>query len=383
VTEDRNWKASVKLTRGITDNHFVAIGTDLETVSNVNNKSLSSIHLDAQTTTANYNLENKLVKGAVYLQDEFVFNENISGYIGGRLDTAKISTNAAQNRHVQFSPLFHLLWKPQKIEREQVRMSVTRSYKFPTTAQLNSFPIFATARRLNEGNDPTNPDLVSNPNLGPESSLGMELSYEAYFSKNGMTSLNLFSRAIRDVILQKSSLESTAWSNVNRWVSTPVNGGKAKIFGAEFETKALLNELWKGLPPVEIRGSISYYKSEIRSVPPPNNRLQSQPRIIAKLSGNYRFPQQQATIGGGIGWTPAYEVRRSENEYIAIAKKIVGDAYVTFRVAPKSVLRVRVSNYSVFDDLERRTYVSNALTVLAQESKRMPAMLSMRLEHKF
>ena len=87
-----------------------------------------------------------------------------------------------------FSPLLHAVWKPDPKGRDQVRMSLTRSYRAPSTGTLIARPTLSTRFPVDVTNDPTSPDRAGNPDLKPELATGIDLAFERYLSGGGLLS---------------------------------------------------------------------------------------------------------------------------------------------------------------------------------------------------
>ena len=76
------------------------------------------------------------------------------------------------NRSSVWTPLVHAVWMPDPKGRDQVRFSLTRSYRSPTLANLIARPSVNTRYPVPGPNTPTQPDRAGNPNLKPELAQG-------------------------------------------------------------------------------------------------------------------------------------------------------------------------------------------------------------------
>ena len=78
------------------------------------------------------------------------------------------------------TPLLHAVWKPDPASRDQVRMSLTRSYKSPTLQNLVARPSLSSRYPASGANTATSPDRAGNPDLRPELATGLDIAFERY-----------------------------------------------------------------------------------------------------------------------------------------------------------------------------------------------------------
>ena len=74
-----------------------------------------------------------------------------------------------------------------------------------------------------------------------------------------------------------TTLETVSWAAVPRWVSRPQNIGDAVTQGLELEAKFRLSDLWPTRRALDVRANASFFRSRVKSVPGPDNRLDQQP----------------------------------------------------------------------------------------------------------
>ncbi|OYU71839.1 MAG: hypothetical protein CFE45_41995, partial [Burkholderiales bacterium PBB5] len=142
--------------------------------------------------------------------------------IGTRSDSALA---AVRNTSSVWAPLLHAVWRLPDAPRDQIRLSLTRSYRTPTTAQLIARPSLSTLYPASGPNQPTSPDRAGNPELRPELATGLDLAIEHYLEGSGIVSANVFVRRIHNLIRNVRGLQTVDWSPVPRWVSQPQNIG--------------------------------------------------------------------------------------------------------------------------------------------------------------
>jgi iron complex outermembrane receptor protein len=176
------------------------------------------------------------------------------------------------------------------------------------------------------------------------------VAVERYLSGGGLLSANVFHRQIKNFMRSQTSLEAVSWSpGQPRWVSRPRNIGDAMTQGLELEAKFRLSELIDEAPRVDLRANASVFRSRVKTVPGPDNRLDQQPGYTANLGADYRFLGLPLTLGGNFNWTPSYDTRVSEVQSAYQGRKIVVDAYGLWVFSPSVQLRVTASNLSPRD----------------------------------
>jgi len=122
--------------------------------------------------------------------------------------------------------------------------------------------------------------------------------------------------------------------------------------GLELEAKFRLSDVvGDTAPKVDVRANASVFRSRVKSVPGPDNRLDQQPDYTANLGADYRVPGWPLTLGGNLNWTPAYDTRVSEVQTATLGRKAVVDAYALWVFNPTLQLRVTASNLAPRDYL--------------------------------
>jgi iron complex outermembrane receptor protein len=154
----------------------------------------------------------------------------------------------------------------------------------------------------------------------------------------------------------QTMLETVSWSPQPRYVSRPQNIGDAVTQGVELEAKFRLGDVMGGdsAPKVDVRANASLFRSRVKSVPGPDNRLDQQPDCTANLGADHRVPGWPLTLGGNLNWTPGYETRVSELQTARQGRKLVIDAYGLWVFSPTLQLRVTASNLNPRDYLRRQ-----------------------------
>ena len=285
---------------------------------------------------------------ALFAQDEWSVTPRLQLYLGLRWEGLRTTTTGrgfteVGSRASVFSPIGQLLWKVPGSEKDQVRLALSRTYKAPLVASL-------VPRRftVNNGNSPANPDTRGNPALRPELAWGVETGYERYIGKAGMAGVSLYARRIDDVTVQTLYRENGAW------IATPLNNGRATVWGIELDTKRVIG------PKLDLRANAARNWSRIDAVPGPSNRLDAQQKASVNAGVDYR-PTPEHTVGMNLNLQFGGPVRSS-----ALLRSHTGpsralEAYGLWKVDPALQLRVSASGLLLGDELSSRVYDDGAI----------------------
>ena len=296
------------------------------------------------------NFEAGTLRSAAWVQDEWSLNPHWAFHAGLRWEGITTRGDAGQgqrpsNRNSVTTPLVHLLWKPDPKTRDQVRLSLTRSWRAPATSTLIGRP---TLNRLYDpalrSNTETTPDSAGNPDLKPELANGVDLAFERYLQGGGLLSANLFSRQISNLMRAETQLESVSWSAFERWVRRTRNIGKARTEGVELEAKFRLDQLIAGTPGVEMRANLALYRSQVQGVPGPDNRLDQQSKASANLGADYRLRGTPLALGGNLNWVPGTATRLAADQTTATSTKRQWDMFGLWTFSPTVGLRLMANN---------------------------------------
>jgi len=365
-----------KLTQVIGGGHQVVSGTELEGVRR-------SEVANAEVTDDVGNIRARTQRWAAYTQDEWNINPNWSAHAGIRYESILTEGNNEEgqksNKSSVLTPLFHAVWKPLPESRDQIRMSLTKSYKSPT---LNDLVGKTTLSR--ESNSPTRTDRISNPGLKPELAVGIDLAVERYLSGGGVLSANVFRRNIHDLIRSVTTERyDTVWApGQRRFVTSPTNVGDAITQGLELEAKFALNQMWTEALPIDVRSNLSFFNSKVLDVLGPNNRLDQQPKMTANLGADYRVRALPLTFGGNMNINPDYTTRRSLQQWNYQGAKRVVDVYGVWKFSPATALRLTVSNLVPRDYLTGSTFIGNGISESVNNNARNWQNVQLRLEMK-
>ncbi len=381
---DRSWSTSGKLITNVAERgHTITSGYEYEAVRRdlvgttfVNSlQQLGNIGSDFFTSTKRL---------AVFAQDDWDISPEFAANLGIRFEEIRTKTRdaAVENENISrvTTPLGHLVWRFAAPSRDQVRLSLTQSYRSPNVDQLTTRPNINSLYPATGNNIFSAADSVGNPSLKPERANGIDLAFERYFKSGGVMSVNFFVRDIKDVIRNLTSLETVSWSPQPRYVSRPQNIGKARATGIEFDTKFQLREVFETTLPLSLRFNANLYDSKVDSVPGPYNTLESQARVTGNLGFDYRVTNSPLSFGGNFAWTPAYTSQRSEDQLSKVSTKRVFDAYALYRVNSRTNVRFTLSNIAPIDSVTESTTFSDGLRRFAISNGRTDVSAALRFE---
>lgn len=309
---------------------------------------------------------------AGFAQDEWDLTEKVQMYLGVRWESllTKSSSNVATDsstRSAVWSPVWQLMWRLPEPSKDQVRMSMTRTYRAPATADL-------VARRytVNNDNNPTRPDRQGNPDLKPELAWGFDLSWEHQLPNDGLLKLGGYVKRVDDVMIQDLS-------KVNgTWITRPYNDGRANLHGVEVESRLPLRNVWDAVRNVELRANVSWNWSKLADPHVITGRLAD------PFSGNIGLDYKASSTlsaGSNLSFRSAANtiISSATSRYSGVSRIL--DTYITYKYG-KSQLKVSMSNI-----LRRNKHTS--IEYLAQDGSEIhrnfatPTSLLMRAELEF
>ena len=348
---ERSLSSSAKLTLLLGDGeHAVVSGAEIEANRRVEGRVVREDNGPPILPEFGEDMTARVRRLALYVQDEWSLSPNWAAHGGLRWEGivtrggATLTEPDVVNRSSVWSPLLHVLWKPDPAGRDQLRASLTRSYRSPSLSNLIARP------RLSTANSATKPDRAGNPSLKPELATGVDIAFEHYLPASGLLSANLFQRRISDYMRSRTEFEAGS----GRYVARTQNVGGAVTRGLELEAKFRLSALVADAPQLDLRANASLFSSRVDGVPGPNNRIDQQPDWTANLGADYRLPGTPLLLGGSVNLTPGYTTRISVEQTASVGGKVVGDAYALWTVSPTLQIRLTASN------LDPRRYVTGS-----------------------
>lgn len=336
---DRSFTSSLKFKQLLTGGHEWVSGVEIEQVI----RAEEAFATPALMGNAG-DLGARQLRSAFYTQDEWQINPQWGTYAGLRYEHLDTHGNnglmQSVNQSTVISPMLHAMWRPEPDSKDQVRMSLTRSYKATPISSLMAPYLRTSQDSTNGSNGPSDPDTVGNPYLKPELATGLDFALEHYLTDGGILSASVFYRRVDNYVrtLVAQNLSS------GRWVSSPQNVGTANTEGLELEAKFRLNQLISEAPAVNLRANVSFFNSQVAGLPGPHNQMDQQPHTTGNFGGDYRVKGFPLTVGGNFNLTPAYETQTSAAQRLNISRKREFDVYGLWKVDNTSSWRLSLFN---------------------------------------
>ena len=273
-----------------------------------------------------YNItENQL---NLYIQDEIHLAAQHILTAGLRMEavnntaTARDDTSIGQSGTI-FNPSLH--YKYQVLPTTVFRLSTARTIRRPKFDDLIPF-------RDTKNGTLLRPDNVGNPNLKPETSLGVEAGIEqSWGNKTGAFGINTFYRWVDDKIENDIVLNTEN----NRFEQLPRNVGNGKIYGVRMDLQTRAPFI--GLPNLTLFGNLSFLGSELEDATSGEiRRFKDQPSYVANLGFDYTIPRWGINFGLNYNILPGFSKRELKDGRIEVTEETKEnglDAYLGFRLA--------------------------------------------------
>jgi len=388
AVRDRSIDLNGKYSQLIAERHSMSVGWELESGRRDDRRTTTENGLPTLTEFGD-TLQARTSRLAAFAQDEWDWSKTFSFYVGARWEGIQTRSESlgqeVRNRSSVLTPLAHMVWKLPEAPRDQVRLSLTRSYRSPTTAQLIARPSVSNLYPdIGRPNTAVSPDRAGNPELKPELAWGLDLAFEHYLDAGGIVSANLFARKIDQLIRTVRREEAVPWAGVPRWVARPQNIGAAVAAGLELEAKLRAADLWETESQLSLRGNGSLMWSRVDGVAGPHNRLDQQPSYTANLGFDWPIRGTSWTLGSNLNFTPGFVVQQIDSQVYRQGVKRVIDGYALWRVGTAASARLSVANASARDYATGTTTVLDDGSAQSQDSlARSYTTVTLRLELRF
>ena len=266
-----------------------------------------------------------------YAMDEFTL-ENHTLTPGLRFESYRqISQFQAESRDGEYSflnPSLHYLWG---ISQDlNFRASVAKKVRKPRFNDLYA----GTKNSLSAGlGEALNPIQTGNLDLQPEKSLGFEAGFE-YFMGNNSTVLgvNAYQRDITDRI------EELTIEKDGLWYTTPVNVGKAKLSGLEFDASTNLDKYIAGL---NLYGNYSLMRGESTLANGTTGGLKDVPDHTLNLGFDQNFDSVGFTFGAAYNRISGFDVMTTDIRRESEAARDMVDIYALQKI--NNIFNIRLA----------------------------------------
>ena len=325
----------------------------------------------------------------VYAQDDWRYSDSLALNAGLSGQHTAINLDegdfSSAPRYRLWSPSFHATRKLGEDDQRQLRLSLARTFRAPDQDDLSLRPrIHPLAPCAASGvcgpNTIDTLDTAGNPQLHPERSNGINLSYEHGMGDDSTLTLEVYARRISNKNGTEITLAQVPWSAMPRYVSRPANLGEARVRGVNLELELALRDLWAGAPKLNVRGNVNLASSRIASLPGPDNRLDKQTPWSAKLGGSYAMHGAPLRFDLDASWSPGVWVRTNRSQRIAVPRRVEVDASASWTFGADRRLVASISSLVPRTARQVHEYQTRAGQVrLTTESERYPTF-SLRVE---
>jgi outer membrane receptor protein involved in Fe transport len=339
-THARGLNTTGKASRAFGGGHQLALGWDLRYNESGNIRTeRDAVRVFRPGTLLDEDFRAAVGRTALYLQDEWTVDPQLSVYLGARWEGVRTRVNGTavlptRVRSNVLSPIAQVLYKfagkDGKAEGDQLRFALSRTYKAP---ELDSI---VPLRGEFENNSATEADFQGNPGLKPELAWGLDAAYEHYWAEGAMVSVSGAVKRIKDYTSNRVYYDGL------RWIFTPINDGRATLRSLDIETKFPLKAIMENASNLELRASVSRNWSRVDAVPGPDNRMEQQTPLSANLGIDYK--QGALSTGASLAHRRGTFVRAAANRGFYREGRTDLDAYALWAFNPKLQLRVALSN---------------------------------------
>ncbi len=237
---------------------------------------LSSLYNNSDRVYAAYaTFSNSLNKGKfgyqVGLRAESFEN---SGTVHSTTTSLKDTSNYYKNSFP--ISLFPTVFLTQKIgDGQDIQMNYTRKINRPNFFQLLPFTDYSDSLNLSRGN----------PNLKPEFTNSIEVSYQNTYRGNDMFLASLYYKFTNDLITRSQEASENPLTGKQVLVNTFINANSSYVTGLELTGKNSIAKWW------DINSNVNFFTSKINSkdahIPTQDNVLS----YFVKLSNTFKLPK--------------------------------------------------------------------------------------------
>lgn len=353
-------------TQPVADDHTVVTGWDVETRERDELRRVWDFGVERLDSATGIPFAARIDRAAVFIQDDWTLSPQWGVQPGLRLEEVRTRSddgrNTIDNRARVVAPTLHVNYRFDPKGRDQIRASLSRSFKMPDLSALVGRYVLNGNYERTETNTPIAADSAGNPQLQPELSTGLDLRFEHYPASGGVFSVGIFYRQIDDLIRRGVRLENGMAPDITqvpRWVSRPMNIGQATTRGLELEIKGR-GEEWLPLlfgadSGVNLRAALSLYRSAVEQVDGPDNRLEAQPPWLSNMGFDWRIPGGGWTVGASLVMQPGYATHQTDLQVARRSAVRTLDAFAAWKVDRFSQLRVGLTNLLARDNVAANT----------------------------
>lgn len=278
-----------------------------------------------------------------YAEDGYQITPEFHVMLGARVETTSIDQKGSEgdvsNDYTLFNPLLHVRYD--LTQNDRVRLSLAQTVRRPNFDEMVPF----------EAEDaPADYDtLKGNPELEPETAMGVDLGYEHAFGRQfGMVGANLFYRSVKDKIeylyLNENLVEDDGetFKGGNYTLDNVADG---TVQGLELDASFPLSFI--GVPSVSFFANYSYFDSEIEDpFTGKDRRFNDQPDYA------YNFGLSHTLSSLGLSYGFSYQKRGDSTYEDSVTTEITQydanlEAYIEYK--PTDMLTLRLTGDNLVD----------------------------------
>ena len=350
TSDETRRSAGLKLRWPLAPGHVLVAGWDVDARQRHELRRLFEDGSELLTASQGQPFDVQALRQVGFVQDEWAVSPRLSALLGLRSEVLRTRsagpTGDLQARSALATPVAQFRWALDAKGTDLLRGSVSRSSRAPELSSLMGRYVLNGSYDRFTPNTPLSPDSAGNPLLQPETALALELAVERHLAGGGVLSAGLFHRRIDGLIRRRIALESVPEATVPRWVSRPVNLGRARSSGLELEAKGRADQWLPGVfvarSPLTLRAGLSIHRSRVEQIDDPDARLEGQPPWQATL-GLDRLPHGAwPGVGANLTYTPGFSTRQTDLQRVRRSAAQRLDVYALWRYGRDLQLRLAV-----------------------------------------
>jgi ferric enterobactin receptor len=339
-------------------------------------------YLIIPSATSNYtNTDNVYAAYATYSNSIKDFSYKIglraesSNYTGALTNTGETFKNSYP------VSLFPSVFLSRKLNnRQELQLSYSRRINRPNFFQLIPFTDYTDKLNITRGN----------PNLVPEFTQSLELSYLKTFRKNNTFLGSLYYKHTDNLITRYLSQETDAVSGNTELINTYINANSGYSAGAEATVINNLTKWW------DVSTNLNFYNSKVNTSNVTTTRQDAIWSLFGKFNSNFKLPanfavqftttyQSKTNLpvssgGGGMGG-PMMQSQSSSQGYIkpswgmdlAVKKSFLKNNAASVSLSVTDIFKTRINSQYSSSDYFTQTY----------SRLRDPQMFKLNLSYRF
>ncbi len=349
------------------NNNYIYNGTDYELIPSAVSNYKNNDNVYAAYTTLSSTIKNFSYK--VGLRAEH------SDYTGTLTNTGEKFKNSYP------VSLFPSIFLAQQLDNKQtVQLSYSRRINRPNFFQLIPFTDYTDKLNITKGN----------PNLVPEFTQSLELSYLKTFKGNNTFLASVYYKHTDNLITRYLTQQADPVSGTNQLINTYINANSSYSAGAEATAQNYLTKWW------DISTNVNVYNSKVNTTNVTSASQGALWSMFGKFNSNFKLPKNYAiqftttyqsktnlpiNNNGGMGGPPWMQSQSSSQGYIlpswgmdlAFKKSFLKNNAAAITLSINDIFKTRVSNQ----------YSSSAYFTQTYNRLRDPQMFRLNFSYRF